>query len=240
MNDAIGCFLGPAGMVYAIFFGFTYQAVTERLDSIARLVAAEAAQCFTILHITYSIPIENMPVAVKLHIARSVHKSLVELVEQVFDNGNIPGSAEDFLPGLQQILPDLYKLDKMVQEQDESSKSKLLQSSVKLLFNSVVQNDKSVHDRRTAQRQSLSQTEWAFLMALRCCAFFGIMLVDAKSPAMNLALCYITCFWPTASDTMIAGKLAKPAIHRSCMTMCPSVCVDQNVKCPPKNKCTNK
>ena len=91
MNDAIGCFLGPAGMVYAIFFGFTYQAVTERLDSIARLIAAEAAQCFTILHITYTIPIENMPVAVKLHIARSVHESLVELVEQVFDNGDIPG-----------------------------------------------------------------------------------------------------------------------------------------------------
>jgi hypothetical protein len=48
-------------------------------------------------------------------------------------------------------------------------------------------------DRRyQVSRQNISVFEWAFLQILGCCAFFGIMLVDAASFWMNLVICFLT------------------------------------------------
>ena len=56
----------------------------------------------------------------------------------------------------------------------------------------IQENCFSVQTRRAELRRTTKTAEWFFLMTLGVCAFFGIMLVDAKTPAMNLVMCFLT------------------------------------------------
>lgn len=52
----------------------------------------------------------------------------------------------------------------------------------------IRENGFHIQKRRAELRRITKPAEWLFLLMLGCCAFFGIMLVDAKTPQMNLVM----------------------------------------------------
>ena len=191
INGAIGCFLGPAGMVYAIFFGFTYQAVTGKCDTLSQLVNKEASSALMVMRMALATPDTTVEAAVKLEIAKHCREAMLTILEDIF--GDVDRPHEDLLPGMQAILPMLPGV------QDRLSRAGLS----KVLTHLAVHNIEKIHEtvvatgpvidmRRQVTRNKISVPEWFFLQILGCSAFFGIMLVDAASFRMNMVICFVT------------------------------------------------
>ena len=83
LNEAISCFLAPAGMVYAIFFGFCYSGVSERIKMINALIAAETGSINLVLRIVYSMSDALIPPTSKLLIAMVCRETVTEMLEDV-------------------------------------------------------------------------------------------------------------------------------------------------------------
>jgi hypothetical protein len=97
INDAIGCYLGPAGMVYAIFFGFTYQSVTERSSKLDEYVNQETSAAKMVMRMALATPDTVIPGRVKLEIAKHCREAMVSILDDLFGDPN--RSHEDLLPG---------------------------------------------------------------------------------------------------------------------------------------------
>ena len=41
LNEALGTFLGPMGLVYAIFFGYTYQKARDKFTNMCLMFSSE-------------------------------------------------------------------------------------------------------------------------------------------------------------------------------------------------------
>ncbi len=193
MNDAISCFLTPAGMIYAIFFGFVFSAVGDRVTELDRLVSEESAGIVTILRVTFAMPERIFPQELKCRIAEHCQDALVGMVEdlygegsKIYDTANAP-----MLPGIQAILP---KLHSVVEHADlDSSSGKPALYSIKKIHEIVTSSGPLCVIRRKTMRHRLSFQEWLFLQVLACFTFFGMMLVDCQqSFSMNLVVCFVT------------------------------------------------
>ena len=178
-------------MVYAIFFGFTYQSVQERSTKLDEYVNQETSAAKMVMRMALATPDTVIPERVKLEIAKHCREAMLSILDDLFGDPNRPH--EDLLPGMQAILPMLHDV------QEELSKAGLSKEVVQL----AVHNIKQIHEtvvstgpivdrRHQVARQNISVFEWAFLQILGCCAFFGIMLVDAASFRMNLVICFLT------------------------------------------------
>ena len=88
INEAVDCFLSPAGVVYAIFFGFVYKMAVLRQDEISALLASEASAVRHVLSMTFAMPDAVLSLEQKRFIATICRESLVEEVfEDVFGTG---------------------------------------------------------------------------------------------------------------------------------------------------------
>ena len=193
MNDAISCFLTPAGMIYAIFFGFVFSAVGDRVTELDRLVSEESSGIVTIMRVTFAMPERIFPQELKCRIVEHCREALVGMVEdlygeggKIYDTGNAP-----MLPGIQAILPELHNVVEHVDLDSSSGKPALY--SIKKIHEIVTSSGPLRVIRRKTMRHRLSFQEWLFLQVLACFTFFGMMLVDCQqSFSMNLVVCFVT------------------------------------------------
>jgi hypothetical protein len=191
INEAIGCYLGPAGMVYAIFFGFTYQAVTGRATALDEMINAETSAATMVLRMTLATPESVISGRFKLDIAKYCRDEMLAILDELF--GDEPRSHEELLPGMQNILPLLHEVQEDLSNANVSKETAQLAAHQITKINDVVVATGPVADRRhQVIRSGISVVEWIFLQILGCCAFFGIMLVDCTSYRMNIVFCFIT------------------------------------------------
>lgn len=88
INEAVDCFLQPAGVVYAIFFGFVYSNATRRQTAISTIMAGEAAAVNSVLSMVLSLPETVLTRDQKRFIAAICRESLVEeVLEDIFGTG---------------------------------------------------------------------------------------------------------------------------------------------------------
>ena len=192
INDAIGCFLGPAGMVYAIFFGFTYQSVTGKCDTLSRLVNEEASSALMVMRMALATPDTTVEAGVKLEIAKHCREAMLTILEDIFSD-DVDQPHENLLPGMQAILPMLPGVQDQLSRAGLSKElTHLAVHNIERIHETVVATGPVIDMRRQVTRNKISVPEWAFLQILGFSAFFGIMLVDAASFRMNMVICFIT------------------------------------------------
>ena len=81
--------------MYAIFFGFTYQAVNSRLSAIDQMLTEEAAHCLSILRLVLALPEQTTDRHIKLHMATAVKDALTTILNDVYDGGAEEQLAKD-------------------------------------------------------------------------------------------------------------------------------------------------
>ena len=121
-------------MVYAIFFGFTYQSVTERSSKLDEYVNQETSAAKMVMRMALATPDTVIPERVKLEIAKHCREAMLSILDDLFGDPNRPH--EDLLPGMQAILPMLHDV------QEELSKAGLSKEVVQL----AVHNIKQIHE----------------------------------------------------------------------------------------------
>ena len=192
LNEAIACFLTPAGMVYAIFFGFCYSGVNDRMKLINTLIAEETSSVNLILRLSYSISDAVLPATSKRLIAQVCRQSICQLIEDIYESSSTSRwkPCPQMLPGLDAITPMLLGAEENLSHL--TTKSKITWECIRQMLLCIRENGFHVQKRRAELRRVTKPAEWLFLLTLGCCAFFGIMLVDAKTPQMNLVMCFLT------------------------------------------------
>lgn len=178
--------------VYAIFFGFCYSGVSDRMKLINGLIAEETSSIILILRMTYTISDSVLPPRNKVLIAQVCRQCIFQLLEDLYNSENTTRwkPAKQMLPGLDAITPMLLGAEQELSK--SGAKNKITWECIRQMLLCVRENGFHIQKRRAELRRVTKPAEWLFLLILGCCAFFGIMLVDAKTPQMNLVMCFLT------------------------------------------------
>lgn len=163
-------------MVYAIFFGFVYQSVNDRVSCLDELVSQESAGIIMILRITLSLPDEIFPSALKYKIAGHCREAVVTMIEDLYGEGEkIHDSSDNMMPGLQAILAELHEaINHLEDEKINSHAKKLALHAIKKIHETVTTSGPTIARRRKQMRHRLSLPEWMFLQTLANFTFFGM------------------------------------------------------------------
>lgn len=80
INEAVACFLAPAGMVYAVSFGFAFQQVLSKQLDITRKIHEEIGQIDQLISMTNKI--HFMSSGSKLNIFRALKSEVMHMISQ--------------------------------------------------------------------------------------------------------------------------------------------------------------
>ncbi|XP_071943832.1 uncharacterized protein [Antedon mediterranea] len=188
INDAIACFLAPAGLVYAVSFGFTFQSVLEKQKVILDAVSLEIGFLDQILSLTAQLP--RATLEEKRKVCRCVKDETISIMEQI--QGIRGLSISDYKSHTSS--GQIWKVHTLL---------KLLFYNFRLMDNTslkdhIISNIMELNKWGSERQQALSfkvhPLQWSFLEIVGFFSFFGVMLIETQSPEMNLTMCILTVF----------------------------------------------
>ncbi|XP_071814741.1 uncharacterized protein [Apostichopus japonicus] len=205
INDAIACFLGPAGLVYAVNFGFTFQSVLEKQQSILSTVSSEVGILHQILEMSQTF--QTLSTEQKIEILSILKKIAICILKEI---------QESLSPGTLEVSTD-YRYEQIWQIiRILNEKAKCLRETELVLTDKIVSNIQTLVSLASTRKMYLSSRihalQWGFLELLGFFSFFGIMLIDAGSVQVELVMCVITvlsitvlCFIIADMDSPFSG-----------------------------------
>ncbi|XP_064619606.1 uncharacterized protein LOC135483036, partial [Lineus longissimus] len=189
INDAIACFLAPAGLVYATSFGFAFQSALAKQSEIVRKLSHEVGMLDQIVTLTAKL---SLPKKMQLEIYRAIKAEAMFMGlqlqrKQPTDFINKP--KENVKVRIWKIV-DILKSIKSRNEFD----GHVNQVMVREIIAHIMCLNSICSDRLGILHVRIHWLKWTFLETLGFFSFFGVLLLDTKSQSMNLAMCIITVF----------------------------------------------
>ncbi|XP_041474128.1 uncharacterized protein LOC121422952 [Lytechinus variegatus] len=187
INDGLGSFLAPAGLVYAITFGFTFQCVLDKQRCIAATLSTEVGLLEQILAMTSKMT--SLTTEDRLKIYKLVKTEIISIMQQI--TGRRGTSSKDFLHEysagriwdviaiLQKDARDTEHCDVIIVEKIISNLQELASCSTK---------------RYMTLHYKVHPLLWMFLEILGFFSYFGVMLIVSESSRMDLTMCHMTVF----------------------------------------------
>ncbi|KAK7115783.1 uncharacterized protein [Littorina saxatilis] len=182
INDAIACFLVPAGMVYAISFGFAFQQVIGAFGEIQIGVQRRAEQLQKLL--TLISHLTSVTMASRLAMLRIVKDVTLTSASKMIGCTDHRSNSKD----LEDLLRLLYITK--VKDTPEAKDRDLWQRSVFDRLEKVLLEDDLLSSRIVTTR--IHGLQWAFLETLGYLTFLGMLLVQCSSYRAELAVCLVT------------------------------------------------
>ncbi|XP_070577784.1 uncharacterized protein [Ptychodera flava] len=199
INKAIASFLAPSGFVYAISFGFSLQGALQKQVSIEKTLTAEVSLLdqIMILVMHMSTPLTSE----KLEVLRIVKDEAISIILQV-QGQQAPGT-KDFKSATAsgQVWKILPMLKSATEAQKEWSVDRVL---VPKVIDHMMKINTSSLGRHNLIGEKMHPVRWVFLEMLSFTAFFGVMLIDARSYRLELTFCIMTVFSISALCYIVA------------------------------------
>ncbi|XP_074651706.1 uncharacterized protein LOC141906357 [Tubulanus polymorphus] len=190
INDAINCFLAPAGLVYATSFGFAFQSALNKQHEIYNRITSELSLIDHIATLASKLAVPTKQAG--LDILKAVKAEAIFMVLQITDN-----EPEDFKHKPEEDIKvkiwsiiDVLKTLKPENGFDEAVNRVLVQD---IITNIMVLNS-ICSDRMGAWHRRIPPLKWMFLEALGFFSYFGVLLLTTKSYILELVMCVITVF----------------------------------------------
>ncbi|XP_046552024.1 uncharacterized protein LOC124261720 [Haliotis rubra] len=181
INDGIACFLVPAGMVYAISFGFAFQAVFTRHQDTDRCISEEVNTMNRIISLVSRMQFPSPKT--QLGILRVIKGELIAMVQDVL--GTQPcldyDAGKEAFQDLIRVLASEYS---MVSSQNDAV---LRKQAIKLISAQVYR-----FELKCPHTQRLNPVMWGVLETLGYFNFMAMLLVQTQSYGMDLSMCIIT------------------------------------------------
>ncbi|XP_030836217.1 uncharacterized protein LOC115922150 [Strongylocentrotus purpuratus] len=189
INDAIVCFLIPAGLVYATSFGFSYQSAMEKQRSLISIVSGEVSKLDQIIvmtsHMTY------ITLKEKAMIYGYVKDEAITIIRQI--QGVCKGSTDNYKGAI--CSGQIWRIVPILRNSGaRQEKWHLDRHILDSLMDHVVGLNSDSAVRYEVMMTRIHPLKWLFLEALGFFAFFGVLLLDASSYRMELAMCIMTVF----------------------------------------------
>ncbi|XP_071107687.1 uncharacterized protein [Haliotis cracherodii] len=181
INDGIACFLVPAGMVYAISFGFAFQAVFTRHLDTDRCISEEVNNMNRIISLVSRMQFPSPKT--QLGILRVIKSEIIAMVQDVLGTQ----TCLDYDAGkeaFQDLILVLASESSMVTSQNDAV---LRKQAIKLISAQVYH-----FELKCPHTQRLNPVMWGVLETLGYFNFMAMLLVQTQSYGMDLSMCIIT------------------------------------------------
>ncbi|XP_074651707.1 uncharacterized protein LOC141906358 [Tubulanus polymorphus] len=191
INDAIGCFLAPAGLVYATSFGFAFQSALSKQHEIYTRITSELSLIDQIVTLTTKLAVPSKEVG--LDILKAVKAEAIFMVLQITDNEpeNFKHKPEeDVKVKIWSVIDNLKKLKPNKDNFDEVVNRILVEE----IIGHIMELNSICSDRMGAWHTRIPPLKWMFLETLGFFSFFGVLLLTTKSYILELVMCVITVF----------------------------------------------
>ncbi|XP_074651705.1 uncharacterized protein LOC141906356 [Tubulanus polymorphus] len=191
INDAIGCFLMPAGLVYATSFGFAFQSALNKQYEIYNRITSELSLIDQIVTLTTKLAVSSKEVG--LDILKAAKAEAIFMVLQITDN-----EPEDFKhKPVENIKVEIWSvIDKLktltpIHDNFDEVVNRIL---VEKITTHIMQLNSICSDRMGAWHMRIPPLKWMFLETLGFFSFFGVLLLTTESYILELSMCIITVF----------------------------------------------
>ncbi|XP_072163777.1 uncharacterized protein [Diadema setosum] len=189
INDAIACFLAPAGLVYATSFGFSYQSAMQKQRSLISIVSNEVSKLDQIIVMTSHLSYITLKEKSKIY--RYVKDEAVTIIRQI--QGLCSGSTEEYMGD--KCSGQIWRIVPILRNSGtRQTKWHLDRHILDSLMDHVVALNSDSSERYEVMMARIHPLKWLFLETLGFFAFFGVLLLNAYSYRMELAMCIMTVF----------------------------------------------
>ncbi|XP_001185164.2 uncharacterized protein LOC754319 [Strongylocentrotus purpuratus] len=187
INDGVACFMAPAGLVYAVTFGFTFQSVLDKQRGITTTVSTEVGFLDQILAMTSRMT--SLTTEDRLKIYRLVKTEIISIMQQITGRRGVSSKDyhHDYSAG--QIWDVVHVLQK-----DDTDRDLCDTTIVEKIISNLQELATCSTQRNMALHYTVHPLLWTFLEVLGFFSYFGVMLIVTESSQMDLMMCIITVF----------------------------------------------
>ncbi|OWF46889.1 hypothetical protein KP79_PYT14971 [Mizuhopecten yessoensis] len=180
INESIACFLSPAGMVYAVSFGFAFQQVLGKQTDVMKNIAHDVRQMNQLISMTKSLRCISHKTRIKMYtVLKAEVLTMMRLFMQVDTKGN---DKED-----QEV--DIWCIIDLLRE-TKSPNGDIMDDAICGRFVKYLGCLRNLN--RDILHSKMHFLEWALLETLGYFTFLGILMVQAQSYRLELTMCIIT------------------------------------------------
>ncbi|OWF54989.1 hypothetical protein KP79_PYT18001 [Mizuhopecten yessoensis] len=188
INQCVACFLTPAGLVYAISFGFAFQQAINKQCDILEKMTTEISFLDQAATLTSKLKLRSP--AIKVDMYRALKAEALYMILQV-QKGDIAKyrhrPLEDIKVKIWSIIDHLHLLTSTPHHYVDVVMSQRIMDYITAL-NSVCS------DQLGILHSKIHWLKWAFLVTLGFFSLFGVLMIQAYSYRMELVMSMLTLF----------------------------------------------
>nr|XP_011412870.2 titin homolog [Crassostrea gigas] len=188
INDAVACFLAPAGLVYATSFGFAFQQALSKQHHILEKVTSEISMVDQIA--TFSTKMTLSCSSIRRHIYKAVKAEAIFMILQLLDRE--PSSYKN--KPTEDIKVKIWSIVDLLRQVDTGAKQHVNRVLCDKILSHIMKLNSICSDRIGVLHTKIHPVKWLFLESLGFFSFIGILLLRAYSYRMELVMCIITVF----------------------------------------------
>ncbi|XP_048754735.2 uncharacterized protein LOC125665868 [Ostrea edulis] len=187
-NQCVSCFLTPAGLVYAISFGFAFSSALNKQSDILNKVTEEISFLDQAATLASKLKMNS---DVRMEIYHAIKCEAIYMILQIENKRPTNFTKRptvDVKTAIWEVLTLLQNENHPVEDHyvDDIMKRYLIDYISKL--NNVCSDDISVLHSRTHWLM------WVFLISLGFFSLYGVLMIQASSYRMELIMCTLTLF----------------------------------------------
>ncbi|CAD5124050.1 DgyrCDS12356 [Dimorphilus gyrociliatus] len=191
INTGISCFLAPAGLVYALSFGFMFQQTYGKQTEILTKVTHEFSLLDQILTMSKSLKLPTQKHLLALY--KSVKNEAIFTILQLQNDKDVESFRNQ--PPID-IKVQIWNIIDILRDASLHPETKFNVNSVLCdkMISYIIELNNICVDRMGTIHSRIHPIKWIFLESLGLAALFGVTVVDAQSRRMELAMCELTIF----------------------------------------------
>ncbi|XP_033123537.1 uncharacterized protein LOC117122146 isoform X3 [Anneissia japonica] len=182
------CFLAPAGLVYATSFGFSYQSALQKQRSLLSNISHESSLLDKLMLMT------NQMSLISDKMKGMIYKTIKEEVLSIFLQIQHPEIIKCTSFEIPHSPGQVWKIIDLVKQSIEQDKWCVDRLLLEEILDHILSLNTASSERYEVMTSNIKPFQWIFLEALGFCTFFGVMLLQALSYRMELAMCIMTVF----------------------------------------------
>ncbi|XP_062567442.1 uncharacterized protein LOC134229690 [Saccostrea cucullata] len=187
-NQCVSCFLTPAGLVYAISFGFAFSSALGKQSDILTKVTEEISFIDQAATLTSKLKLTNSKIRMAIYYAIKCEAIYMILqIENRKTSSFVNKPTDNVKVAIWEVLGLLQNQKHPKEHHVDDVMKKYLIDYISRL-NNICSDDLSVLHSRTHWLM------WVFLITLGFFSLYGVLLIQASSYRMELMMCTLTLF----------------------------------------------
>ncbi|XP_063401589.1 uncharacterized protein LOC134685611 [Mytilus trossulus] len=188
INQCVSCFLTPAGLVYALSFGFAFQQALAKQNDVLNKMTTEISFLDQIATLTCKVNFKTN--GIRANIYRALKSEAIYMMTLV---QNRKVTSFNSKPDCD-ISIDIWNLLDLLRETNRTTEHYVDSIMVRYIIDYTSILNSVCSDQIGILHSKINWLLWTFLVTLGFFSLYGVIMIQAFSYKMELMLCTLTLF----------------------------------------------